>query len=168
MALDHKHQFKMSATYSFPFGLTAGGAFRYSSGSPYTVTGYARAGYTTEAFLLPGRGEDGSLPAVTEMDFHLEYSLRLGTVSITPIVDVFNLLDRQGVTGRNGVFNSRSLAGNDPTNNSAAVVAARNDQAGCVANPSVANYACSTNANFGRDNAWQTPRVIPIGARISF
>ncbi|MEO6325401.1 MAG: TonB-dependent receptor [Thermoanaerobaculia bacterium] len=168
LALDHKHQFKMSATYSFPFGVTVGGAFRYSSGSPYYVTGYARAGYTTEKFLLPGRGENGSLPAVTEMDLHLEYSLRLGTVSITPIVDVFNLLNRQGVTGRSTVFNSRSLAGNNPNNNTAAVVNARNDQAGCLANPSVTNYACSTNANFGRDTAWQDPRLIRISARISF
>lgn len=168
LALDHKHQFKLSGTYSLPFGLTAGAAFRYSSGAPYTIRGYARAGYGTERFLLPGRGENGDLPSVTEMDLHLEYAVRFGTVSITPIVDIFNLFNRQGTTTRNGIFNSRSAAANDPNNNTAAVVAARNNQAACLAAPSVTNYGCSTNANYGRDTAFQDPRLIRIGARISF
>lgn len=171
LSLDREHQFKVSGSYSFPFGLTTGGAFRYASGAPMLVCGLARAGYPCTKYLTDGRGEIGSLPAEYEMDLHLEYSLRLGPVTVTPVVDVFNLLNRQGVTGRNMEFNpyTASQAGlpsgkdpNDPKSYIGVIP-------GCTT--ATANYnsaACSTNATYLRDNRWQNPRQFRLGARVSF
>ena len=114
MALDRKNQFKISGTYAFPFGLTAGGDFHYASGAPFVVHGYLRPGYFVEGFLTPGRGEVGSMPAIWEADLHLEYNLRIGSVTITPMADAFNLLNRQGITNVDGTFNQVDLASNDP------------------------------------------------------
>lgn len=169
LALDRKHQFKMSGTYSFAFGLTAGLNVRYNSGAPLAVRGYARPGYTSERYLIADRGFLRELPSTYEADFHLEYGIRLGTVTITPIVDVFNLLNRQGVTAISGVFNTQSAAGaNDPNTNTTAVNALRNNAADCAANRSYSNYACSTNPNYLRDTGWQNPTQLRLGARVSF
>jgi outer membrane receptor protein involved in Fe transport len=165
MALDRKNQFKISGMYSFPFGLSAGGDYHYSSGAPFVVHGYLRPGYYVEGFLLPDRGELGSMPAVWEADLHLEYSFRIGAVSITPIADIFNLLNRQGVTNIDGNFNgAQTLAANTPSN-----------QIGNAAfpncNASTANYgnsACSTNPNYLKAIAWQNPISVRLGARVSF
>lgn len=172
LSLDRPHLFKISGTYSFPFGLTAGANFRYASGAPLAVRGYARPGYTSELYLSPDRGELGDQPDQYEMDFHLEYNLRLGPVTITPIVDVFNLLNRQGSTGQSGIFNTRRDGNrfgvfnrfNDPNYRTSA----RIDDAACAANPSYTNRACATSTNYLRDAGWQNPLQLRLGARISF
>ncbi len=108
------------------------------------------------------RGSAGDLPSTFEADLHLEYGLRFGAVSITPIVDVFNLLNRQGVTSREELFNNTSgLAGNDPRSGIG--------QPGCTAqNASLSNAACASNPTYGKDINWQPPRVVRVGARVSF
>jgi hypothetical protein len=95
------------------------------------------------------------------MDLHLEYAVRLGQVSITPIVDVFNLFNRQGVTSIDGRFNTVNAASNDPKN--------QIGQPGCTAsNATYANAACSTNPNYLKATAWQNPTRVRIGARVTF
>ena len=161
LALNHTHQVKLTGTYSFPFGLTAGGNFHYASGAPLAVRGYARPGYTSERYLTADRGFVEDLPSVYEMDLHLEYAIRLAQVSITPIVDVFNLFNRQGVTNISGVFNTVNAASNNPAN--------QIGQPGCTAsNATYANAACSTNPNYLKATAWQNPTRVRIGARVTF
>ncbi|MDL2717870.1 MAG: TonB-dependent receptor [Acidobacteriota bacterium] len=165
------HQVKLSGYYAFPFGLTAGMNAFYTSGRPYSIRGCTPdqiacgGGYSEEGYLLP-RGAAGTLPAVYEADLHLEYGIRVGQVSITPIVDIFNILNRQGVLTREELFNNdKSIAGNAPAN-----------QIGSVSNPNCTpavaaqgyTNACATNPNFGKDIGWQTPRVFRVGARVSF
>ncbi len=153
---DRKHQVKVSGFYSTSFGLTAGLSTFFMSGKPFSVRGCALdpvacgAGYNQEGYLLP-RGSGGELPAVFEADLHLEYALKLGSLSITPVLDVFNLLNRQGTITRDELFN------NDGTNASNAPCA-----------NGKYDLSCATNPNFGRDVDWQTPRVIRLGARVSF
>ncbi len=164
---DRTHQIKLSGYYAFPFGLTAGMNAFYSSGRPYSIRGCALdqiacgGGYSQEGYLVP-RGAAGTLPSVYEADLHFEYGIRAGSVSITPIVDIFNVLNRQGVTGREELFNNlATLAGNDPKSGIG--------QPGCTAaNASLTNTACASNPTYGKDIAWQTPRVFRVGARVSF
>ncbi|MEO8586364.1 MAG: TonB-dependent receptor [Acidobacteriota bacterium] len=164
---DRRHQFKLSGYYAFPFGLTAGMNSSYTSGRPYSIRGCALdqiacgGGYTQEGYLVP-RGAAGTLPAVYEADLHLEYGIRVGQVSITPIVDVFNVLNRQAVTSREELFNNLgTLAGNDPNSGVG--------QPGCTAaNASLTNTACASNPTYGKDISWQNPRVFRVGARVSF
>ncbi len=168
---DRTHQAKLSGYYAFPFGLTAGMNASYTSGRPYSIRGCTPdqiacgGGYSQEGYLVP-RGSAGTLPAVYEADLHLEYGIRVGQVSITPIVDVFNILNRQGVISREELFN------NDGTIDSNAPA----HQVGTASNPNCTaavaaqgfTNACATNPNFGKDIAWQTPRVFRVGARVSF
>ena len=174
LSLNHTHQVKLSGNYAFAFGLSAGANFRYISGAPYAVRGYARSGYTSELYLIPGRGEMGSQPSQYEMDLHLEYNLRLGAFTITPLIDVFNLFNRQGVTSRNGIFNTLAdgtRKGLDDRYNlpdATFGAASRNNAAACLANPSYSEYGCSTNKNYMKNNGWQDPLSMRVGARVSF
>ncbi len=164
---DRTHQVKLSGYYAFPFGLTAGLNASFATGRPYSIRGCAAdvtacgAGYNQEGYLVP-RGSAGDLPATYEADLHLEYGLRLGGLTVTPVVDVFNLLNRQGVTSREELFNNTSgLAGNDPRSGIG--------QPGCTAqNASLSNAACASNPTYGKDVNWQPPRVVRVGARVSF
>jgi hypothetical protein len=168
---DRKHQIKLSGYYAFPFGLTAGMNAFYTSGRPFSIRGCTPdqiacgGGYNEEGYLVP-RGSAGTLPSVYEADLHLEYGIRVGQVTITPIVDIFNVLNRQGVISREELFNNdNTIAGNNPAH-----------QVGALANPNCTaavaaqgyTNACATNPNFGKDIAWQTPRVLRVGARVSF
>jgi hypothetical protein len=164
---DRTHQVKLSGYYAFPFGLTVGTNVNYATGRPYSIRGCApdpvacAGGYSQEGYLVP-RGSAGDLPATYEADLHLEYGLRVGALTITPIVDVFNLLNRQGVTSREELFNNTgALPGNDP--------ASGIGQPGCTAqNASLTNAACASNPTYGKDINWQSPRVVRVGARLSF
>ena len=164
---DRTHQVKMSGYYAFPFGLTVGANANFATGRPYSIRGCAAdvtacgAGYSQEGYLVP-RGSAGDLPSTFEADLHLEYGFRFGAVTVTPILDVFNLINRQGVTSREELFNNTSgLAGNDPRSGIG--------QPGCTAqNASLSNAACASNPTYGKDINWQTPTVVRVGARVSF
>jgi hypothetical protein len=164
---DRTHQVKLSGYYAFPFGLTVGANAFYATGRPYSIRGCAAdvtacaAGYNQEGYLVP-RGSAGDLPATYEADLHLEYGMRFGALTVTPIVDVFNLLNRQGVTSREELFNNTgTLAGNDPRSGIG--------QPGCTAqNASLTNAACASNPVYGKDINWQSPTVVRVGARLSF
>ncbi len=157
------HQFKLSGTYSLPFGLTGSTAIRFASGRPMSVRGYARAGYSQERYYID-RGSFGTLPSTYQIDLHLEYALKLGPVTISPVVDVFNVTDFQGTTSRDEVFCTSTSTCNlkvdangvaDPVN-------------GVARKDGPYTQARSSNPNFNDDIAWQAPRVIRLGARISF
>jgi outer membrane receptor protein involved in Fe transport len=164
---DRTHQAKLSGYYAFAFGLTVGANANFATGRPYSIRGCAAdvtacgAGYSQEGYLVP-RGSAGDLPSTFEADLHLEYGFRAGAVTITPVVDVFNLINRQGVTSREELFNNTSgLAGNDPRSGIG--------QPGCTAqNASLTNAACASNPTYGKDINWQSPRVVRVGARLSF
>ncbi len=170
LSLDREHLFKISGSYQFGFGLIVGANFRYASGAPFAIRGYARPGYTSELYLTPDRGEVGDLPSQYEADLHLEWGFRLGQFMVTPIVDVFNLLNRQGATSQSGVFNTLSggLGFANPNNLITGSNTRRNNNADCMANPSYTNYSCSTNSNFLKNTAWQDPLRVRVGARVSF
>lgn len=138
---DRTHQFKLSGTYAFPFGLQAGINSFVFSGAPLSILGYARQGY---ALYLEPRGTYGQLPWAYDVDLHLEYPLRFGAVSVVPIVDVFNLTNVQQVTAVDETYNSLKKGNQNPP------------------------YTNPTNPTFGLATAWQSPRLIRVGARISF
>jgi hypothetical protein len=164
---DRTHQVKMSGYYAFGFGLTVGANANFATGRPYSIRGCAAdvtacgAGYNQEGYLVP-RGSAGDLPSTFEADLHLEYGMRFGGITVTPVVDVFNLINRQGVVSRDELFNNTSgLAGNDPRSGIG--------QPGCTAqNASLTNAACASNPTYAKDINWQTPRVVRVGARVSF
>ncbi len=144
LTLDRTHQVKLSGSYSFPIGLQAGINSFVSSGAPLSILGWAHVnGYDTSRFLVP-RGSAGELPWTYNIDLHLEYRLALGAVSRVPVIDVFNLTTVQQTIGRNQVYNRLR----------------RGDQSPPFTNP--------TNPTYGLDTAFQKPRLVRLGARVSF
>ena len=142
LALDRRHQFKVSGTYAFPFGLQAGVNSFVFSGAPLSIIGYARPGYN-QRYLEP-RGSYGELPWTYNIDLHLEYPVRLGAVSIVPIIDIFNLTNVQQVTAIDQLYNRLRRGNQSPP------------------------YTNPTNATYGMATAWQKPRLIRVGARVTF
>jgi hypothetical protein len=143
LALDRTHQMKLSGSYSFPFGLQAGINSFVSSGAPLSILGWAPYGYNTERFLVP-RGSAGELPWTYNIDLHLEYRIALGAVSLVPVIDVFNLTNVQQTISRDQVYNSLRNGNQSPP------------------------YTNPTNPTYGLDTAFQKPRLVRLGARVSF
>ena len=102
-----------------------------------------RAPATTSAILEP-RGSYGELPWTYNIDLHLEYPVRLGAVSVIPIVDVFNLTNVQQVTAIDQLYNNLRKGNQSPP------------------------YTNPTNPTYGMATAWQKPRLVRLGARVSF
>jgi outer membrane receptor protein involved in Fe transport len=150
------HQVKISGYYAFPFGLNTGLAASYSSGKPYSIRGCTPdpvacpGGYNQEGYLIT-RGTAGELPGITQADLHLEYAIRFGGVSVTPIVDIINVLNSQTEVSREELFNN---TGDLDTN------------APCA--DGTFSQSCAPNPRFGKSIQYQNPRVIRLGARVSF
>jgi Carboxypeptidase regulatory-like domain/TonB dependent receptor/TonB-dependent Receptor Plug Domain len=157
---DSTHQAKFTGYYSLPFGLTAGLNFTFQSGRPRSLIGCPEDkvacynGYSVEGYIVP-KGSYGRLPSLYEGDFHLEYAVRFGGVSITPMVDIFNFLNRQGVTSEDDVYNNQG----EPSLN-----------VPCTDSTGKTGYlaSCAPNVNYGKPIAWQAPRSVRFGARVSF
>jgi hypothetical protein len=126
-----------------------------------TVYGYSLA-YNNWEYYLSRRGAFGRTDAELEADLHLGYPVKLGKdFELNLLVDVFNLLDRQGETGRNMQYDVSEdylpLDWNTGLPNRAIVPGV---PPGTPGGP--------TNAAFNTTNTWQAPRSIRLGARLSF
>ncbi len=163
------NQFKLTGTYAFNFGLVTSVNAAYADGRPMSVRSYARPGYNQEHYVI-ARGSFGDLPSTYNIDLHLEYGLRLGAVTITPIVDVFNLTNFQGTLSRDEVFCTSTAGCNAHVDASGKVIGASDPLYASTPTRLAGPYttARAQNPNFNRDIQWATPRVIRLGARVSF
>jgi hypothetical protein len=158
---DRRHQFKVSTSYLFPFGLTAGLSAYWQSGIPITAYGYSAA-YQNWEFYLSDRGAFGTTPSVYEADLHLAYPFKFHGIQLAVMMDVFHLLNRQGVTDVNMRYDlgedyeviNYAADGTSPGTVVPAI------KPGDTAHP-------PTNPAFGQPNQWQSPRSIRLGLRIS-
>jgi hypothetical protein len=99
---DVPYQFKLSGSYTFPFGLTVGETFVYSAGTPVSALapteGNGAIDWGRFVYLTP-RGSMGRTPDYWSIDLRLEQRLpvywRSGTVSV--ILDALNATDNRGV-----------------------------------------------------------------------
>jgi hypothetical protein len=139
---DRTHQLKASGTYARTHGLGAGLVFRYASGQPLSLYGIVRPGYP--GYLVP-RGTWGEMPSTYQVDLHLQYAFVLGAVSVTPVLDVFNVTDVQRGLSRNQRYDTKATASQTKP-----------------------PYTNPTNPHFGKDVSWQRPRLIRLGLRVAF
>ena len=157
---DRRHQAKVSASYTFPFDLTAGAAASYRSGSPLSALGQPLPLYLSQ------RGAWGRTDPEYEIDLHLGYPIRVGGAEVTFLVDVFNLLDRQGETSRDQRYNlDWTLDVIDPATGEEVPPIAPGTPC-TVASPPGSEGSC--NPGFNTTNAWQDPRSIRLGVRVTF
>ena len=141
LMLDRRHQVRVSGFYVLPFGLQAGVNASFATGAPLSILGWSPQDYSQ--YLAP-RGSWDQLPSTYKIDLHLEYSVRLGPVSVTPVLDVFNLTNVQTAVRRGQVYNNVEDGNQDPP------------------------YANPTVPTFGQDTGWQSPRILRLGARVRF
>jgi hypothetical protein len=97
---DRPWQFKFDGIYRFGFGLTTGLSTYYRSGTPVTAMGYCEW-YNNWEYYLSERGAFGRTDAEWEADLHFGYPVKLGrNLELNLLVDIFNVFNRQGETGR--------------------------------------------------------------------
>ncbi|MEP6992897.1 MAG: hypothetical protein ABI968_00150, partial [Acidobacteriota bacterium] len=99
-------------------------------------------------FLLP-RGSEGRVPADYEADLHLGYPLQMGPVSLTMLVDVFNILNRQRAVVVDQRYNISEF--DDPSQ----FCPKGSDANGC-------------NADFGTALARTSPTSVRFGVKLGF
>ncbi|WNG25407.1 TonB-dependent receptor [Cystobacter fuscus] len=162
---DRTHQLKVFGAREFALrpdlSLNLGASYRTSSGTPYSYLGAHEDYGAGQAFILP-RGAAGRLPWNHRVDGRLALNYRLSrelTASFS--VDVFNL------------FNFQAPVAYDQNYTYSSVLPIENGQKADLATKLVGPDgepidATSLNKNFGKPTAYQSPRSVRFGARLSF
>jgi hypothetical protein len=104
LELDRPHQFRLDAVYTAPFGLSVGVQAFIRSGVPTSKLGYYNSSYP-DLLYVSTRGSEGRLPTDYEASLSLAYNIKLGPVTVTPQLYVFNVLNRQTIVNTDQAFN---------------------------------------------------------------
>ncbi|ATB37682.1 TonB-dependent receptor [Cystobacter fuscus] len=162
---DRTHQLKVFGAREFALrpdlSLNLGASYRASSGTPYSYLGAHYDYGAGQAFILP-RGAAGRLPWNHRVDGRLALNYRLSrelTASFS--VDVFN------------IFNFQAPVAYDQNYTYSSVLPIENGQKADLATKLVGPDGepidtTSLNKNFGKPTAYQSPRSVRFGARLSF
>ncbi len=155
LPVDRPHQVKVSASYSFPFDVSAGIFFYASSGTPNTTQ-------TTIAGSVPvfyqGRNDLGRSPFTTQTDLYLAYDIKLGgRKKVQLSVNVFNLLDQDTETR---LFPNRYR--------DRIVISNEAFFAGFDADALAAAQRRRPDAQYGLPHLFQPPREVRLGVKFAF
>ena len=169
---DRTHSIKVYAAKDFiiPGGmdLLIGGSFRTRSGSPLNFLASHPIYGPDEIFILP-RGAGGRNDWIHNVDLRVGYSIRLSKESTASIsVDIFNLFNFQGVTGRDQTFTTTDAAPIVNKDGTAPTVNDLNNPKKFTAPDGTPITAAQRNANFGNPTAYQDPRQFRFGAKVTF
>ena len=104
LELDRPLQARIDAVYNAPFGLSAGIGFYVRSGIPISRIGWFN-GFFIDGLFLDQRGSDGRTPTDYELNLSASYDLNIGPVTITPMLYLYNVLNRQTVVNVDPLFN---------------------------------------------------------------
>ena len=156
---DRTWQFKFDGSYLFDFGLTAGVSAYWRTGTPMTAMGYNFV-YDNWEYYLSERGSFGRVDDQYEADLHLGYPINLGgDKQLNLLLDVFNLLDRQGELTRSSRYTTADADVYQPLDwETGAITTIR---PGDSSTP-------PTNSAFNTATSWQSPRYVRMGVRFSF
>jgi hypothetical protein len=154
---DRRSVAKLSGVYVTPFNLSLGLVTYYQTGTPISRIGFSDA-YTRPEFFLATRGSEGRVGSSYDADFHIGYPLQLGPVSLSVLVDVFNIFNTQRVIAVDQRYNLSEFI----------------DENG----KSVPDYICGTNANatlegecnptYGQAIARTLPTSVRFGVKVGF
>ena len=108
---DRTHQFKLYGSYTLDTGvakgLSLGFSTYYASGFPLNAYAYSQ-GYANYEYYMVPRGSLGRGPAEYEADLHFGYPISMGPGRLNVLLDVFNVLNRQGATRLDERYNLSS------------------------------------------------------------
>jgi outer membrane receptor protein involved in Fe transport len=184
---DRTHSVKFFGAKEFQLAsgtsVNVGAGYRSRSGTPLNVLGAHLLRSGSETFILP-RGSGGRLPWVHNVDTHLSFNQRIARdYTVTVSLDVFNLFNFQQYTSIDQTFTFTRVLPNENGEASLTDLMACRELLNSE-DPMVLNSPCSgvrtatasaspllikdINPNFRRPNAYQAPRSIRIGAKVSF
>ncbi len=167
LELDRPHQFRVDAVYQAPFGLNVGLQAYVRTGQPTNRLGWFNTFYP-DLIYLDQRGSDPRLPTDYEANLSLAYELKVGPVTITPQLYIFNLLNRQVVTGIDEAFNPN---GSFVTNTSSPFYGQYGVEPG-TAGPDgtvcTASVPCSDNVDYRKANVRGAGRSIRVALKATF
>ena len=156
---DRTWQLKFDGSYQFDFGLTAGVSAFWRTGTPMTAMGYAFP-YANWEYYLSKRGDFGRVDDQYEADLHLGYPINLGSgKQLNILVDVFNLLNRQGELTRSQRYTTADDDAYQPLD--------WDTGATTTLTPGDSSTP-PTNQAFNTATSWQNPRFVRLGLRFSF
>jgi Carboxypeptidase regulatory-like domain/TonB dependent receptor len=161
---DHTHSIKIYGAKDFilPGGVLVdlGLTFRTRSGEPATYFGSHPIYGTDQVYILP-RGSGDRLPWVHDFDLHGGLGFKLGRESTLMVtMDMFNIFNFQGVIARDQRYTEDSVR--PIVNGTPGDLGKLKNVDGTPFNPA------DKNPNFGNPIAYQAPRTIRLGARVTF
>lgn len=148
---------------------TIGVGWRSRSGEPTSVLG-AHPIYGADAVYILPRGAGERLPWVHDLDAHLGLGADLGRdVRLEIEVDVWNVLDFAAPIAVDERFTSAAVLP-VPSGTTADIPLAPTDRSpGRLRNADGTPFSPrDMNPGFGRATAWQAPRLVRLGARVSW
>ncbi len=155
---DRPFQAKFDGAYNFDNGLTLGMSAFWRDGTPMTAMGYSDA-YNNWEYYLSERGAFGRTDSEFEADLHVSYPIALNNgTEINLLLDIFNLIDRQGETGRSTRYT---------LNEDYQVLDWVTGEHFPPITPGDTTRP-PTNASFNTTNTWQNPRSVRLGVRFSY
>ncbi len=165
LELDRPWQGRLDAVYNAPFGLSAGLGFYVRSGLPISKLGWFNDFYP-DLLYLNTRGSDGRTPTDYELNLSVGYNWNVGPVTITPMLYVFNVLNRQTVQAVDSTFNPNGTFVTTPGNQ---FYGEAGIEPGSAANcPASAPAPCSDNPDYRKANQWSNPRLLRAALKITF
>jgi outer membrane receptor protein involved in Fe transport len=165
LELDRPIQARIDAVYNAPFGLWAGLGFYVRSGRPTTQVGWFNGSYQS-ALNLTTRGTAGRLPTDYDMNLSVGYDLNVGPVTITPMLYVFNLLNRQTVNDVDQFFNAN---GAFVTNPDSPFYGQAGVEPGTADNcPASSPAPCTDNPDYRKATQRLGPRFLRVALKITF
>jgi len=176
---DRRHSIKLFGAKEFVLPknvrVNLGASYTGTSGAPLNVYGAHPYYGPGAAFILP-RGSGGYLPWIHSVDTNLAIGYKLGkssTLSVT--IDVFNLFNFQGETARDENFTRAPVrtikngsAGDLPTKSDAACASATNCSYKLMNFDGSPFDPANINPNYGSPAAYQNPRNVRLGMRLTF
>ncbi len=105
LPLDRTHQVKLQASHRFTFfgnDLNWGTAWTYLSGTPLSeFNNFNDIGGYGNATPLNGQlGQLGRTASTNQVDTHMDYAMKFGRLTLSPMVDIFNLFNTRYSTGQ--------------------------------------------------------------------
>ena len=165
LELDRPVQARIDAVYNAPFGLSAGVGFYVRSGRPTSELGWFNVFYDRELNLVT-RGTAGRLPTDYDMNLSLGYDLNVGPVTVTPMLYVFNLLNRQTVNDILQTFNSNGDYVSTP---GSPFYGQSGVEPGSAENcPATAPAPCTDSPDYRKANQRTSPRLFRAALKITF
>lgn len=173
---DRTHSIKLFGAKEFHVAkhtsVALGTSYRGRSGTPLNYLGAHPRRSGSETFILP-RGSAGRLPWSHNIDTNLSLTQRLGssyTVGVT--LSVFNLFNFQQVTGVDQTLtNTRVLPieqGGNPNDFQKCFTDTPNEDCPIRTTTGAPIAEADINPNFKRPTAYQAPRSIRLGAKLTF